>query len=597
LSSTPSSIDRPAPRERSATESLASRYRHLFVLPSSLTLLLIAFLLSFALTLLATSGGTNLVPYVAGPFLVVASSYGIRSLSVLSDRKTVATFRRALGVIIAGEALWMLVALCGFLASLALSSPRALANATVYGAFVCAGFGLIIIRGAFSRSYSLSTISASIFPGLSLAALWFAGAVTAADAVPLVSGLAAVAVMAAFVVLLGRRKTSRGFGALALFQSFMKTWTEQDASELEALIQEHSANATLTTKVLKFAHPDGDVFIILPGVHPGPFYPVGSYNFPGLLASKLGGATVLTLHRPGGHERNLATQAEAVRLAARIAQFASGMKTGTSPATIKGPLLAEAGGASEAAFAVGSDALVTTSFAPRGSDDLEPEVEAGLASIASSYGLEVSVVDAHNSISETTQHLDLGDDRWQRLFERLKSTAAGPLQLGFAHSKEISFEHGDDVTAGGITVALFDAAGEKWVLALADANNAAPPVREAAGKALAASGFKLMEICTSDSHDLAARGLTVTRGYHTLGEATPPQRIADAVVSLARAADSRKAQCRYGSGTTSDEASVFGEDALVEFAGLTQRSSSFARRYSGVAAVAAAALMLLCFTA
>ena len=85
----------------------------------------------------------------------------------------------------------------------------------------------------------------------------------------------------------------------------------------------------------------------------------------------------------------------------------------------------------------------------------------------------------------------------------------------------------------------------------------------------------------------------MNRGYHALGEVTPPDSIVDATVRLAALAESRLASCRYGSGTLVSEVNVLGVEALNEFAEVTQRSSSFAKAYSIFAIVSAVALLAL----
>jgi predicted neutral ceramidase superfamily lipid hydrolase len=137
---------------------------------------------------------------------------------------------------------------------------------------------------------------------------------------------------------------------------------------------------------------------------------------------------------------------------------------------------------------------------------------------------------------------------------------------------------------------MLDSDGTKSVIVLADANNAVPQLHGQAAKALAASGYQLVELCTSDSHDLAARGLTVNRGYKALGEDTAVESIAGLVVGLAKLAESRLAECSYGSGKLESEVSVFGSESLEEFAAMTQSSSRFAKRYSRIVALSTAVL-------
>ena len=146
----------------------------------------------------------------------------------------------------------------------------------------------------------------------------------------------------------------------------MKTWANKDSAGLEAIIASHSETAQVSSKVLRFGALGGDVFIVLPGIHPGPFYLVGSYNLPGLISKAFEGAgNVLTLHRPGGHERNMATAAETAEYSEKLGAFAATLSPSRQPARMQGPMVAKVGEATATASAFAKDLLLTVSFAPR----------------------------------------------------------------------------------------------------------------------------------------------------------------------------------------------------------------------------------------
>lgn len=542
---------------------------------------------------MSTAGRASVPVFILGLAATLGTSAVTAYTAKTIEKNSVATLRRAVAVTVAGQAIWFILMLVGVLLTSARPGGRPLDNSVLFGGFVCAGFEFVIVYGAFMRSASASVGVSALFPALFLASILPANGLGSADAYAFVSGLASYAILVSFPFLLGREKTSLGYGSLRLFRAFIKTWSTQNATELEQIIKAHSETAVPSTKVLRFDHGGGSLFVILPGIHPGPFFPVGSYNFPELLNTKFQGVgSVMALHRPGGHERNLATQADADKYASRIFEFARGVRVGIGKAKIRGPVLSKAGGANVAAFAIEDEMVVTASFAPRGSDDLEASVEEDLSKQARSRGFNLSMVDAHNSITPMTERLDTTDPHWAALMDNLTDSREEDLKVGFAHSDEIHFEHGRDVTKCGIGLLFIHTKGAKWVLVLADANNAVPSLREATSEALSKSGFRLLEFCTSDSHDLAARGLTVDRGYQALGEVTSVDKISEAVVSLASLSETRETQCAFGSGTFSGEAPIFGSSALDEFARLTQDSSRLARRYTLFAVVSVAALTL-----
>jgi putative membrane protein len=481
--------------------------------------------------------------------------------------------------------------------SFVVGSYQPLANAALFGAFVCAGFEFLVISGTFTKSFPLSTALATIHPLCTFLVLWFWLPGARPSPIAIVTGAIALGIIFAFTPLLWRRKTSRGHSAVSLFQAFMKAWTSKNATDLEAIIQDHAEPAEVTTKVMRFQQDGGSVFIVLPGVHPGPFFPVGSYNLPRVISDEFKDlGPVLTLHRPGGHEKNLASNQQTHAYGSEVREFAGSIEP-NQPGTIRGPIYADIGKAVVSSAAFAEDVLLTISFAPHGSDDLEPHVENELSRIASNAGLQASIVDAHNSISQEQEHPDITDSAWKNLLDSTKGAEAKPLRIAYAHSSEVGFSPGDDITENGVGLLLLEGRRTKSVLVLADANNAAPHLREESADALKSAGYNLIEFCTSDSHDLAAKGLTVSRGYLALGESTPIESIKRLVVALAELAETRLAPCRYGSGQLTSAVKIFGSKALEEFAFMAQSSSNFAKRYSIFAITSALVLFALSLVA
>ena len=579
------------PKSRSATEILASRYRHLFALPSFQVLLLYGGIAALILSVVSR-GAPGVISFLPAFAVLVLSAIAIPSALRTVDKKTVATFRRAQALVLAGELLWLLIAAVGAVYALAAGSQYPLTNAILFGAFVCAGFEFLVIQGAFEKSAAVSLGLAAVHPTATLLIIRLPELMGHFDPYAASSGVVALGLLIAFPLLLRRRKTSLGHDALSLFQAFMKTWAAGDPDELEKVIADHSEEAEVTTKVLRFRTKVGDTFLVLPGVHPGPFHPVGSYDLPGVISESFKGlGPVMTLHRPGGHERNLATRAETLEYAQSVRDLARSVAPDDRRTTLRGTERARVGGATVTASAFDNDLLMTVSFAPLGSDDIDTKAETELTGPASEEGFDLSMIDAHNSIDPNLQSPALQDPGWKQLFAQVRRADPDRFDVAYSHSREVGFQGRGDLTENGLALLMVQKHDSKSALVLADANNSVPGLRATVERALEESGYNLIEFCTSDSHNLAARGLTVERGYEALGEATSPQSIAELVVKLAKLSESRLAPAQYGSAKTKTKVRVFGSKALEEFAAITQASSRFSKDYFR-AAIAALVLLL-----
>ncbi len=534
---------------------------------------------SFILAVLSKGTG-GLLPFILTFAVFVLSGSAISSALQVIDRKTIATFRRTQALLLGGEILWTLIAAMGAVYGWSSNSPYPLTNAILFGAFVSAGFEFLVINGAFEKSVPVSLVLAAIHPASTLLVIRLPELSGHIDLVASSGGVIALAIFVTFPSLLKRKKTSLGFDALGLFQAFMKTWTSSRADELEGVIAAHSEETEVTTKVLRFRTRSGDVFLVLPGVHPGPFHPIGSYDLPGVVSRafrELG--PVMTLHRPGGHERNLATRADTQTYASNVADLAKTIVTDDERAVVRGPAHVKVGYASVSSSAFSDDIIMTISFAPLGSDDIDTSAEAELARLASGLGFDLSVVDAHNSIDPDLRSPETSNPEWKQLYETMRAQRPERFKVAYSHSNEVGFNARGDITENGMGLFMVQTSTAKSALILADANNSVPNLREEVAKALGSSGYGLIEFCTSDSHNLAARGLTVERGYEALGEATPPSAIAELAVKMAKLADSRLAPASYGSAKMQTKVRVFGAKALEEFAAITQSSSRFSQRY------------------
>ncbi len=545
---------------------------------------------------LASKGSFGVVTFLPALAVFMLSTSSIYSALLLLDTRTIANFRRTNAVLLAGGVLWLICASCGVAYASLSGSATAVTNALVFGAFLCAGSEFLVINGTFTERTLVSVALAAVHPVPTLLILRLSEISSHFDPYPFAFGAGAFAVLGSFTFLLKRRKTSHGFGAIRLFQAFMKTWAGGAPSDLESMIAEHSEVAEITTKVMRFKTGSGDVFVVLPGVHPGPFHPVGSYNLPGLISGAFKDlGPVLTLHRPGGHERNLATGADTSGYVSELHDFARQVQAADATPRMRGPIEITIGNATINSLAVSNDLLATITFSPLGSDDIDAAIETKLQGLAATSGFDMSIVDAHNSLDREQVSLEVDQPAWEGLLHAVDKTGAVPFRVGYSHSKEVDFKGSEDITENGIGLLMFETGASKHVLVLADANNAVPSLRAKTKKVLEASGCRLIEFCTSDSHDLAARGLTVSRGYKALGEATPPNYIAGAVVKMAKLAEARLSACQYGSGKFTKNVRVFGSQALDEFAGVTLASSKLGRAYLRFAVVSIPSLFLLSF--
>ena len=576
----------------SSTEELARRYRRLFSLPSSTSL--VAYL-GVSAVLLAISFDRlhlDLISTLLGLATTFTSTVVLQYLIKVVEPNSIATPRRVSAMILSGTLIWLFAVAAELFYVSLFKSVQNLVTIT-FGAFLVFAFELVVINGAFVEKTRFAGPLSIIHP--TLVFLW-SGTLARVSMLGVGAGAIVVALAFVFIYKLKAIRTLTNDSAIHTLQAFLKTWAAHNPEELERALSRYSVEESVGTRVIKFETPKKQPTLVLSGIHPGPFFPVGSYNLPELFFEKFDAEqmTALTMHRPGGHEKNIPTRDESVRYAIETASLAAGIQTKNQPADMRGPVLAKIDDFSAACIALGNQALVIVSSSPLSSDDITYSVEGTLASVAKEFGFDVSLVDAHNSIGSKRVKFEITSDRpWRDLIERLRREEAHEFRVGFAHSSEVEFSHGPDISDAGVGVLAFEVEKTKWALVLVDSNNANSGSKEEVKLKLESAGFRLIELCTSDSHNLAARGVAMDRGYFALGEATPISDVASYVVKLAQIAESRLSYHRYGIGEFVSKVHVFGTKAIEDFALLARRSSTFAKRFVLIAIPLTLILLIL----
>jgi putative membrane protein len=203
------------------------------------------------------------------------------------------------------------------------------------------------------------------------------------------------------------------------------------------------------------------------------------------------------------------------------------------------------------------------------------------------------VVDAHNSVDgEGGPQEDITTGGWSSILDRTLQLEEYDFKIGVANSDETSFKRGADVSDGGISVTIFAAQHARCVLVSADSNNAVSGLREKIDAEVTALGMSLLDLCTSDTHKLAARNRT-NRGYFALGEQTSPDAIVDCIKELIRIAERRLAQCDLQVARLQSDVPLIGAGSLDDFATLTKSTISMTKRYAKVMIPAVLALLAI----
>ena len=359
---------------------------------------------------------TSLEVVAVNILVALAAGFVLTALIRIIDRRSIATARRLFGLFFVSTLIWIAPLIVGVAVS-ELTRLHAGTNEFVFGAFLVWGFETIVINGAFIRNTLVSLVLAAIHP-LSILLVTLAAAGGYTSAYPAATGLLAMILMVIFLLRLESLKTKHGVPTLQVLRAFLKTWVGHEPDDLEKYFSSYAKNESVVTDILLAQSKETEVVFILPGVHPGPFFPVGSYNLSELIhrALKAKGVAPVVLHGTGGHERNTPTNNLASAYAAEISRFIGSLDA-SEKSMMRGPVHDKVGITNITTLVFGKRILSIISNCPFRSDDLDPTSVSEASSAASKLGLGLSMVDAHNSIDgEIRPQTQITRDDWESIF-------------------------------------------------------------------------------------------------------------------------------------------------------------------------------------
>ena len=525
-------------------------------------------------------------------FIAILGTSGLVTYTIKAlDQDAIITLRRMFGLTFASNLLWTIPLAAGSLFSWTQHNRQPSLNEFILGTFLAWSFELLVINGAFIASTLKSLCLAAVQPAVTLLlASTFIIKLDSSVTYATVLGVIILAITTTFLLKFKTFKTAgAGINSLQTFQSFLKSWVSQKPANLENYFTMYSRDKPVVTRIVLASGTD-QAALVLPGVHPGPFFPVGSYNISELIFHELrnNGVIPMVLHGVGGHERNLPTNELAKQYADAVATAAKLPASGPQVKKMRGPSRLQVGATSITTIGFGNEVIAFLSNAPYNTDDLEPGIIDQAVSAAEELGVDLMLVDAHNSIGGKNYEQSTID--WRKVFSETKSLAEEEFEVGVAHSSELDFEHGSDISDGGIAALVLRKRESTFALITSDSNNAVVGLRQVVLDELKRGGVELIELCTSDTHNSAARQLT-NRGYRALGEDSNRDALVTVIMKLEKLAETRLSRGNVTTITSQLTLPLIGDKSLNDFAALTKETLSFTKAY---ASAALASALIIC---
>ncbi|MBI2125952.1 MAG: DUF2070 family protein [Thaumarchaeota archaeon] len=582
-----------------STSNIHRRYNLLFTLPSrnvAVALGVFSGLLVLLLARLPVGLGIGVSSLdAAAPGLFIAMIFLSVGLEMFLLRgNPVATFRRLVIIAAISNLLWALMILIGFVVSFLTSSPQKFYSFLLFGMFSAIALKTIVLGSVFFDDVASGFAVAFIQPFAQLFALtmWNPMYLATIQVTVTILGMLFAVACAMYLAVVNRTgKSIIKRSPLKMLRAFLHAWAENKPKLFEDIFEEESSTEKVKTKIISF-EGDGKPVVVVPEIHPGPFYPIGSSNIPYELqvwfSSK--GYSPLVLHGVSGHDLNLPSRTSVEKFLASLED----LRTIGAGKTCTMPMSITVGKATVTGMAFGDFAFVIITLAPHGMEDFPRTVKETIERKALELGYKGAfVIDAHNSLGETPnkEECDATIEAAATLLQKLLNVKQKPFKIGHAQSSELQASLKPDIGPAGIGVIVFEIENAIYTLLSIDSNNASMGFREKLVQEVSKEQLNLIEMCTTDTHFNAAKVMN-ENGYVALGEITQVGETAAIVREHIKRASSRMAQSGFNVSVVEVEVKVIGEKLLADFSIILDRVTAVAKR-GGIALVVLGAVVTI----
>jgi putative membrane protein len=389
-----------------------------------------------------------------------------------------------------------------------------------------------------------------------------------------------------------------------LLQAFLTAWTEQKGDKMEKIVESRAKCNQIKSNVLRFvsvAPSQRDISVVIPGVHPGPFKPIGGSNLPYELF-KFFGRSAIIVHGASDHSLNIPSKNELEKylLSFTAAKVTDTATTCTDVVQIKKTRFLVTG------IAFGEVVLIMLSTSSGGMEDVSAEVSSNIQDHA--HYLKFSkalVVDCHNAmggpLSAEEQHTLILCAK--EALHKIKGSQQHRFNVGysasFCHKKnngdrietKNQIERRDDIGQGGLAVLAIKVNQQTYAIGWADSNNIDNHIRDYVLSQLCSRGLNMVEICTSDTHYTS--GKRTKQGYYPLGSMTDVKEIIAQFEKLTSSSFDDPKECSFSHLSVNSEIKVMGKGQFDDYSKALDRSMNLTKIFLAISGSVAFSMLLI----
>ena len=513
-----------------STGNIHRRFSLLFTLPSTFKIIFLIIITSFIISVISTvyDSYLELLINIIKLDLIILIITLIET--TLLRNNSLASFRRLGFISIISNILWIIFSLFGYLILY-----EKFILFIIFGTLISVMFRFLVYRSVFSNNiYTILILSVTQPFFLTYIILDFKLFNYLLEK-PILLGSGIILILSVIIILhiveLVGYKIIK-ISPISMFRAFLKAWTSEEANSLEEIIEELSSSGSVMTNTIIFDKETSKSILVIPEIHPGPFYPIGSSNLPFNIFEHFQkrGFSPLILHGVSGHDLNLSSRKEVDKLLLSYENLNSLSKGKTCSI----PIDFRVGKALAHGIAFGDTAIIFLTLSPHGMEDFPREIIRPLEEESKLHEFKhLLLVDTHNSQGNEYYNKDSLDiiDVSKKILNKLKESEQFEFKIGFSNSLQFKKKISKDIGPAGISVILIEVNKKQFLLISVDTNNIRKGLREEIINNLKSLNINILDICTSDTHVTAGKVIT-NFGYVALGDDIQPEYLINIIKDL-----------------------------------------------------------------
>ena len=467
------------------------------------------------------------------------------------------------------SSLWLVTIFLGLIANIIFGKNSDLVSYCLGGLFIASGLRYGIFVSVFGARFVKSILIAFVLPVIIFVnTLPYSFSFVLQDhfnAVVIGSLIFVVGILwSVFVDKAGSPNLKSTFKIL---QAFLSAWTENKQEKMEDIFGSRSQAHKIGTKIIKFERLlDGDVLVVLPDIHPGPFNPIGGSNLPQEIFEFFEQKAIV-LHSISDHSQNLPTTTEVNKYLESLKDVVV-TNTGNKCSL---PVRTESHD-----YTITCIDFMTTVFMiiskQEGMEDLPYSIREKIEQYALEAGYsEIMIVDAHNALGKKIlpEQEELLCNLALTTLEKLKQQQYNSYKIGYCNSIASNLKF-VELGRAGISVLNLQIGNQDHLIGWSDSNNMVNGLRDRILDELKKEGLNMLEVCSSDTH--SSSGKRTRQGYYALGNVTRYNNIIQAFKDISRRALSNTTHSSFSYMYSYSELKLMGRDQFDIYAKALDKS-------------------------